>query len=242
MEPAVRARPARRLGRRAIDAAVRRQARRDRGVIPPAPPHSDVRTPEYVTFDDVQRKPWECVRGMDHSFGYNRCSCPEDFIARDELLWMLTDIAAKGGNLLLNVGPRGVDAQIPDEQITRLDWLGEWVRPNADAIMATRPWVTPGTTTAEGHPVRYTARDDTVYAITRNAGRTDHPSRRARDADNRDQHRRRERGSSGRTPRPASRSTPPPSRVTIRRCSCCTTSPRGGLLLESVPGAQRACT
>ena len=158
-----------RLGRRAIDAAVQRQARRDRGIVPPAPPHSDVRTPEYVTFDDVQRKPWECVRGMDHSFGYNRCSRPEHFIARDELLWMLTDIAAKGGNLLLNVGPRGVDAQIPDEQIARLDWLGEWVRPHADAIMGTRPWVTPGTTTHEGQPVRYTARDDTVYAVAPNA-------------------------------------------------------------------------
>ena len=36
---------------------------------------------------------------------------------------MFTDIVAKGGNLLLNVGPRGVDAQIPDEQLTRLDWL-----------------------------------------------------------------------------------------------------------------------
>ncbi len=83
---------------------------------------------------------------------------------------MLTDIVAKGGNLLLNVGPRGVDAQIPDEQIARLDWLGEWVRPHADAIMATRPWVTPGTTTREGHPVRYTARDDTVYAFVRDAG------------------------------------------------------------------------
>ncbi len=106
---------------------------------------------------------------MDHSFGYNRCSRPEHFIERAELLWMLTDIAAKGGNLLLNVGPRGVDAQIPDEQITRLDWLGDWVRLNADAIMATRPWVTPGTSTHEGQPVRYTARDDTVYAVTRNA-------------------------------------------------------------------------
>jgi alpha-L-fucosidase len=109
---------------------------------------------------------------MDHSFGYNRCSRPEDFIGRAELLWMLTDIVAKGGNLLLNVGPRGVDAQIPDEQITRLDWLGEWVRPNAGAIMGTRPWVTPGTTTREGHPVRYTARDDTVHAITRDAAGT----------------------------------------------------------------------
>jgi alpha-L-fucosidase len=157
------------LVRRAIDAAVQRGAKRDAGVIPPVPPHSDYRTPEYVVFDDVQRKPWECVRGMDQSFGYNSASRPEHFVAHDELLWMLTDIVSKGGNLLLNVGPRGVDAQIPDEQLARLDWLAEWVRPNAGAIAATRPWVTPGTTTADGHPVRYTARDDTVYAFVTGA-------------------------------------------------------------------------
>jgi alpha-L-fucosidase len=157
------------LARRAIDAGFTRQAKRDAGIVPPKPPHFDVRTPEYVVFDDVQRKPWECVRGMDQSFGYNAASRPEDFLGHDELLWMLTDIAAKGGNLLLNVGPRGVDAQIPDEQLTRLEWLGKWVRPHAEAIVATRPWVVPGTTTAEGCPVRYTARDDAVFAFVRNA-------------------------------------------------------------------------
>jgi alpha-L-fucosidase len=107
------------------------------------------------------------VRGMDQSFGYNACSRPEHFLGHDELLWMLTDIVAKGGNLLLNVGPRGVDAQIPDEQITRLDWLRQWVQPHAGAVMATRPWVVPGTTTADGRDVRYTARDETVYAFVR---------------------------------------------------------------------------
>ena len=157
------------LGRRAIDAGVRHQAKRDAGVVPPVPPHSDVRTPEYVVFDDVQRKPWECVRGMDQSFGYNACSRPEHFLAHDDLLWMLTDIVSKGGNLLLNVGPRGVDARIPDEQLTRLEWLAEWVTPHAAAIAATRPWVTPGTTTPDGQPVRYTARDETVYAFVQDA-------------------------------------------------------------------------
>jgi alpha-L-fucosidase len=82
---------------------------------------------------------------------------------------MLTDIVAKGGNLLLNVGPRGVDAQIPDEQLTRLDWLAQWVVPNAPAIATTRPWVRPGTNNADGHDVRYTARDDLVFAIVRDA-------------------------------------------------------------------------
>ncbi len=157
------------LARRAIDAGVRRQAKRDAGVVPPIPPHYDVRTPEYVVFDDVQRRPWECVRGMDQSFGYNACSRPEHFLPRDELLWMLTDITAKGGNLLLNVGPRGVDAQIPDEQVTRLEWLRDWVGPHSHAIAATRPWVTPGTATSDGSPVRYATRDDTVYAFLRRA-------------------------------------------------------------------------
>jgi alpha-L-fucosidase len=77
---------------------------------------------------------------------------------------MLADIAAKGGNLLLNVGPRG-DARIPDAQLTRLGWLADWVVPNADALAATRPWVVPGRTTGEGAPLRYTARDDRVYAF-----------------------------------------------------------------------------
>jgi len=65
---------------------------------------------------------------MDQSFGYNAQSRPEHFLGHDELLWMLTDIVAKGGNLLLNVGPRG-DAQLPDAQVTRLEWLAEWSRP-----------------------------------------------------------------------------------------------------------------
>jgi alpha-L-fucosidase len=154
-------------GRRAIDAVVQRQMNRDGGLVPPTPPHFDVRTPEYVVFPDVQRTPWECVRGMDESFGYNAFSRPQDFIAHDDLLWLLTDIVAKGGNLLLNVGPRGVDAQIPEEQAARLEWLGRWVVPNRQALAGTRAWVRPGTTIAGDHPVRYTAAGDSVFAFVR---------------------------------------------------------------------------
>jgi alpha-L-fucosidase len=160
------------VGRRAIDAVVQRQMNRDGGLVPPAPPHFDVRTPEYVVFPDVQRTPWECVRGMDESFGYNAFSRPQDFIAHDDLLWLLTDIVAKGGNLLLNVGPRGVDAQIPDEQAARLEWLGQWVVPNREALAGTRPWVRPGTTIAGGHPIRYTAEGDSVFAFVRDPDAT----------------------------------------------------------------------
>jgi len=151
--------------RRVVDAAVARLSDPDGGIVPPKPPHFDVRTPEYVVFDEVQRTPWECVRGMDHSFGYNTASRPEDFIGRSELLWLLADIAAKGGNLLLNVGPRGVDGHIPAEQVERLDWLGEWTVPNQRAVLGTRPWIHPGSTTGSGVPVRYTSRGETVYAV-----------------------------------------------------------------------------
>ena len=74
--------PARRL----VDAADARATRASGGLVPPKPPHFDVRTPEYVVFDDVRRTPWECVRGMDHSFGYNRNSRPGHFLAPDELV------------------------------------------------------------------------------------------------------------------------------------------------------------
>jgi alpha-L-fucosidase len=153
------------LVRRAMNALSRRQARRDGGLVPPLPPHFDYRTPEYVTFQDAPPHLWECVRGMDRSFGFNACSRAEHFIAHGELLWLLTDIVAKGGNLLLNVGPRGVDAAIPEEQLSRLDWLAQWVGTNAEAIFGTRPWTHVGTATHEGHPVRYTLRAESVYAF-----------------------------------------------------------------------------
>jgi len=157
-------------GRRLIDAVSARQARADGGLVPPKPPHFGYRTPEYMTFDEIQRTAWECVRGMDHSFGYNAQSTEDDFLARDELLWSVTDIVAKGGNLLLNVGPRAVDARIPDEQLERLGWLAGYLPPNGHAVFGTRPWSTPGTTTVEGDPLRYTARDDEVFAFVRSDG------------------------------------------------------------------------
>ena len=148
-----------------IDAGARRLARRDGGLIPPAPPHFDVRTPEYVAFPDTQTRAWELVRGIDRSFGYNAAGDPAHLLSRGDLVWSLGDAVAKGGNLLLNVGPRGVDAQIPPEQVQRLDWLAQWMGANRSSVVATRPWVVSGSATVEGCPVRYNALSDTVHAL-----------------------------------------------------------------------------
>jgi alpha-L-fucosidase len=151
--------------KRAVDGLARRTARRQRGLIPPKPPRYDVRTPEYTTFDRIQVEPWECVRGVDRSFGYNRASSEKLHLSRTELVSSLTDIVAKGGNLLLNVGPRGEDAQIPERQRRRLEWLGSWLDQTGPAMYATRPWVRPDGRVPEGADVRFTARGSTVWAL-----------------------------------------------------------------------------
>jgi alpha-L-fucosidase len=131
---------------------------------PPPPSVYDYRTPEYATFPNAQRRKWECVRGIDGSFGYNRNSLPEDFLSREELLHSFVDIVSKNGNLLLNVGPRGEDARIPEIQLERLRWLGDFLSENGEAIYGTRPWRRAEGTTREGIPVRFTRRDRTLYA------------------------------------------------------------------------------
>lgn len=155
-----------RLGRRLFDTLMRRRFQQpDAALLPPGLGYFDYQTPEYVTFPDIRRRKWECVRGIDRSFGYNRNSRAEHFLTQSDLIHSLVDITAKNGNLLLNVGPRGEDATIPEPQLQRLRWMGDWLRINGAAIYGTRPWVCAGTTSSEGLPIRFTARDDLLYAI-----------------------------------------------------------------------------
>ena len=51
---------------------------------------------------------------------------------------MLCDVVAKGGNLLLNVGPTA-DGEIPAECLKRLEEIGIWMKDNGYAIYGTRP-------------------------------------------------------------------------------------------------------
>jgi alpha-L-fucosidase len=55
----------------------------------------------------------------------------------------LIEHASTGGNLMLNVSPRG-DGSIPDEQQTILLAIGEWLRANGEGIYDSRPWRIPG--------------------------------------------------------------------------------------------------
>ncbi len=130
----------------------------------PAANHYDFNTPEYATFDDIRPKKWEATRGVGHSFGANRHERPEDIVTATELIRSFCDIVAKNGNLLIGIGP-SPDGTIPAEQMRPLNGLGQWLAINGAAIYDTRPWTVAATTTTEGTAVRFTCRDQQVYAM-----------------------------------------------------------------------------
>ena len=126
--------------------------------------HTDFITPEYSTEGDPSGRKWESTRGLGSSFGYNREELPDSYLAVDELVRMVADVVARGGNLLLNIGPAG-DGTIPLVQAERVLGLGWWLRTNGDAIFGSRPWHKPEGETADGLPVRYTVTDGALNAI-----------------------------------------------------------------------------
>jgi alpha-L-fucosidase len=101
--------------------------------------HGGYYTTEYTSGIDVATHPWEESRGMGYSYGYNRMETLKDYHTGRELLLMLIDIVSRGGNLLLDIGPTA-DGRIPVVMEERLTQVGEWLRPNGEAIYGTRKW------------------------------------------------------------------------------------------------------
>jgi alpha-L-fucosidase len=127
--------------------------------------HADFVTPEYSSGHPADGFAFEVCRGIGRSFGYNHLEQEEDYLPADDLVRLLVDIVADGGNLLLNVGPTAT-GEIPAVQAARLHALGWWLRRNGEAIFGTRPAERSRGETGDGTPVRYTVgSDDALHAI-----------------------------------------------------------------------------
>src|SRR5439155_1364246 len=98
---------------------------------------------------------WETCMTMNDTWGYK--SYDDDWKDTRTLLRTLIDVASKGGNFLLNVGPTA-DGLIPPPIGWRLHEMGDWMRANGEAIDATS--VSPYGMPAWG---RYTAKPGRLY-------------------------------------------------------------------------------
>jgi alpha-L-fucosidase len=120
-------------------------------------PHQNYLTPEARVPDEAIPHPWEVPMPMATSWSY----VPGDpYKSARVLVHMLVDVVAKGGNLLLNVGP-GPDGRWHDAAYDRMEAMGAWLRVNGDAIYGTRA-VAPY---AEGKYRLTRGKDGAVYAI-----------------------------------------------------------------------------
>ncbi len=118
-----------------------------------------VRTYEYDCPDDIVTGPWELTRSIGHGFGHNRAERAEHHMAAGDVIDLYTEVLAKGGNLLLGVGP-AADGTIPTLQAAPLTEAGAWIRRHDHVLAPTRPWTHWG-----DHDVRYLGAGDDVVAI-----------------------------------------------------------------------------
>ena len=123
-----------------------------------------MRTPEQWIPGVRSTEPWEACVTMGTGWQYKPTN--ESYKSGTQLIELLIETRAKGGNLVLNVGPKP-DGELPIEQEALLREIALWTFVNGEAIYDVEPWRVPG----EGG-VWFAARKDgsAVYAFLTGEG------------------------------------------------------------------------
>lgn len=133
--------------------------------------HWDFRTSEYEYNRSVEcGDAWEHCRGTGYSFGYNQLERPEHALGGEAAIRLFVDVASRGGNLLLNVGPTA-SGTLPPEQLRTLRSLGAWNALYGDAIFNSVPL--DGAQSSERPWVRWTRTGQFANAIIDASGRAE---------------------------------------------------------------------
>ena len=77
---------------------------------------------------------WETCMTMNDHWGYNKHD--NNWKSTEDLIRKLADIASKGGNFLLNVGPTS-EGLFPQASVDRLREIGQWMKINGESIYGT---------------------------------------------------------------------------------------------------------
>jgi alpha-L-fucosidase len=101
----------------------------------------DHKTPEQriPNLADLDGTDWETCMTMNGTWGYK--SYDHNYKSSETLIRNLLDIASKGGNFLLNVGPTS-EGEFPPESVDLLSKIGAWMNKNGEAVYGTTasPW------------------------------------------------------------------------------------------------------
>lgn len=97
--------------------------------------YGDFGTPEQeIPAKGLPGVDWESCMTMNDSWGYKKND--DNWKSSADLIQKLVDIASKGGNFLLNVGPTS-EGLFPDSSISRLENIGAWMKVNGESINGT---------------------------------------------------------------------------------------------------------
>ena len=99
----------------------------------------DFKTPEQSIPDmpsNGDGTDWETCMTLNDNWGY--AAHDVRWKTTEDVLQKLIDIASKGGNYLLNIGPKA-DGTFPAESINCLEEVGSWMKVNSEAIYGTIP-------------------------------------------------------------------------------------------------------
>ncbi len=97
-----------------------------------------IETPEQYIPGVPLEGAWEANLTMGNEWPYKPTN--ENYKSGPELISTLIETRAKGGNLLLNIGPKP-DGDLPIEQEERLREIALWMFVNGESIYGVRPWV-----------------------------------------------------------------------------------------------------
>jgi hypothetical protein len=98
------------------------------------PKYGDFITPEqHIPATGMPGVDWETCMTMNTTWGYSEHD--HAWKSDETLIRNLVDIASKGGNYLLNIGPKG-DGSVPGER-PAMQAIGAWMKVNGEAIYST---------------------------------------------------------------------------------------------------------